>query len=388
MTVKNNSSASISFDQYQKIISSIYDTALEPGKWKSVLAELSQILSAEQSNLRIINTDKNDVQQAYWHNKDPHWHNMYKDYYIHKDLWLHDILKPNKTFIARTHHLISNKDYEATEFHRDFVSPQNIHYGMGGKIILDDNLISFITLSRDRGRQGFEDDTHKTLLQFIPHIQKSLLIGRKTNNIELEKNTLLDAINQINQPLLLVTNNAEISFINSAAEQMIEQHPGISIKNQRICIQSPDTNRQLQKLIRQATDTTKHGPSKQGGTLTYGHSSTERPLSILISPVNPEMCNSSQPHEQALLFLSKQNPDTLPVELLTGLYNFTAAEARLTAQLCRGLTLDEISVKLCVTKNTLRTQLRSSFHKAGVSRQAELINLVNSGPAGIIKTHK
>ena len=153
--MKSLSSSALSFDQFQEIICSIYDAALAPDQWDNVLEKIATTLKAEQAYMRTINTESNDIQLFYSYNKDPSWLQAYKDYYIHKDPWLNGVLKSKRTYIACTHHLITDKEYESMEYHRDLVTPQGIHYGVGGKIILEKNIASYLAFNRDKKIIGF-----------------------------------------------------------------------------------------------------------------------------------------------------------------------------------------------------------------------------------------
>lgn len=374
-----------SFNDLQTLISSIYDAALEPTQWNNVLTQLAKALKAEQSNMRIIDTKSNDVHLSYCYNKDPHWNELYRDYYIQKDIWLNKILKAKKNYIACTHHHISNKEYEKLEFHSDFVRPQKIHYGMGGKIHIDSNMTGFITLSRDRNNQGFEKNYHRTLLEIIPHLQRSLQISQKFRKVNLQESILTDALNKIKSPIILANNNREILFMNNQAEQITAHHIGILIKNNCLNLTLKNEHNMLCKLILQATKN--QNESQQAGALLYEHPSFINPLSILVSPINPDLINANAEFNNniALITLSQQHNQPHSITLLSDLYNFTQAEARLAVELCLGLTIDEVANKFSLSKNTLKSQLRACFNKTGVSRQVELIRLINEGPAGLLE---
>lgn len=65
---------------------------------------------------------------------------------------------------------------------------------------------------------------------------------------------------------------------------------------------------------------------------------------------------------------------------LRDFYGLTPAEARLGAALARGQKLNEISEELNVSINTLKTQLRSVMSKMNVSRQNDIIRIVERMP--------
>jgi DNA-binding CsgD family transcriptional regulator len=57
-------------------------------------------------------------------------------------------------------------------------------------------------------------------------------------------------------------------------------------------------------------------------------------------------------------------------------WGFTLAEAQLAQQLMRGCSLEEAAQRVSVSKNTVRSQLRSLFMKTETHRQAELVRVL------------
>src|SRR5262245_37838493 len=65
-----------------------------------------------------------------------------------------------------------------------------------------------------------------------------------------------------------------------------------------------------------------------------------------------------------------------PIELLRCHFGLTPAEARLALQLVAGETLRAAAVKLGITYETARTELKNIFNKTGTCRQAELVIVI------------
>src|SRR5215510_168809 len=62
-----------------------------------------------------------------------------------------------------------------------------------------------------------------------------------------------------------------------------------------------------------------------------------------------------------------------PIDLLRCHFGLTPAEARLALHLVAGETLRSAEVKLSITYETARTELKNIFNKTGTCRQAELV---------------
>jgi DNA-binding CsgD family transcriptional regulator len=64
------------------------------------------------------------------------------------------------------------------------------------------------------------------------------------------------------------------------------------------------------------------------------------------------------------------------IDLLRCHFGLTPAEARLALQLVAGETLRAAAVKLSITYETARTELKNIFNKTGTCRQAELVIVI------------
>jgi DNA-binding CsgD family transcriptional regulator len=76
--------------------------------------------------------------------------------------------------------------------------------------------------------------------------------------------------------------------------------------------------------------------------------------------------------------LGKQRP--VPTQVLRGLYDLTAAEARLANALYMGQSLQSAAGTGGISHNTAKTVLKRVFVKCEVGTQAELLQLLSLGP--------
>jgi DNA-binding CsgD family transcriptional regulator len=77
---------------------------------------------------------------------------------------------------------------------------------------------------------------------------------------------------------------------------------------------------------------------------------------------------------RALLVVSDlSRPSMTDAALLSLVFGLTSAEARLAAAICGGQDLDAASSSFGVSRETLRSQLKTVFAKTGSRRQAELV---------------
>jgi DNA-binding CsgD family transcriptional regulator len=70
------------------------------------------------------------------------------------------------------------------------------------------------------------------------------------------------------------------------------------------------------------------------------------------------------------------HPEIASAQVIQGLFDLTAAEARIARGIASGKTVDEMANEAGLAVGTIRQQLKSVFSKTGVSRQAELVGIL------------
>jgi DNA-binding CsgD family transcriptional regulator len=63
-------------------------------------------------------------------------------------------------------------------------------------------------------------------------------------------------------------------------------------------------------------------------------------------------------------------------EVLNGLFDLSPTEARTAQGLVEGKSIDEVAVANGLSRETIRTQLKSVLSKTGMRRQSELVGLL------------
>lgn len=374
---------SISNDSFQEILSNIYNASLDPSLWETTLASITQALGGEQSIMRLINSENRRVSLDVNINKDPSWNQLYREHYIHCDFWVDVFLNAPKSFSVLTHEYISDREYEKQEIHADFLQPQNAYYGLGTISSISPQKQVYLTLHRDKKQEGFENQHLKSLELFLPHIKRALLINEKIGQLDIKSQLLQDVIDQSNNAILLVNSDSEILFVNKQAEELIRGHQQITIHNKRLKLLNIKDNESLAKLIFLATGSFNKSTYRSGGAMNSLHAIDQTKLYILVNPVNPEIVNyhSNMADCAMVVLASSQCDQKYSLDLLQGLYDLSPSEAHLVKGLCQGFSLEDLAQMYSLSRNTLKTQLRSCFYKTGVNRQQDLIKLVISGPS-------
>ncbi|HEV3501476.1 MAG TPA: helix-turn-helix transcriptional regulator [Bradyrhizobium sp.] len=68
--------------------------------------------------------------------------------------------------------------------------------------------------------------------------------------------------------------------------------------------------------------------------------------------------------------------ETLPVDLLNGLFDLSPAEIRAANGLLQGKTIEDLATSFGLSRETIRTQVKAVLAKTGTARQSDLVSLL------------
>jgi DNA-binding CsgD family transcriptional regulator len=210
-------------------------------------------------------------------------------------------------------------------------------------------------------------------------MQRALELAERFNQAE----ALNMMVEQSTLPFMLIGKSGQILFITKSAEQIIEDEPNLSIKQQFLTSKNDKFSNKLNTLIQTAVLSASGSWHSSGGTLELPRRS-KNDLTLIVSTIggnNREALLAGHDPFATLFFFDPETSVALRRDVLSSSYGLTSAEADVAELLAQGNELKEIAKLNRVSLNTVRNQLKSIFAKTNTSRQAELVSLLLSGPA-------
>ncbi|SLN28272.1 helix-turn-helix transcriptional regulator [Oceanibacterium hippocampi] len=177
--------------------------------------------------------------------------------------------------------------------------------------------------------------------------------------------------------IVIIDRMRRVRLANERARALLDASTGLTIDRDGICRASHAADRHaFDQLVRATLDGV--ADAELGCTIGLQRHRTEGAISALVAPLH------ERAEGGAVIFLADPSaPPSLSTDALARLHGLTPAEARLTALLANGATLETIAGDLGLSQHTVRSQLRQIFRKTDTNRQAELIKLVLTGPAAL-----
>jgi DNA-binding CsgD family transcriptional regulator len=190
--------------------------------------------------------------------------------------------------------------------------------------------------------------------------------------------TSIDAlVNRLSGPVLLVDETARLGYANTAGQEALREARYVLLRAGRVRPCNWRMERQFTDLL--ATALSDDQRAVETNTSMHLTDSQGRPAVLIVQALHGQVTLASGRGADAVLFLIPGDLRTTAyTSRLQAMFGLTQAETRLAESMLRGKNLTEIGEELGVSRETLKSQLRSLFVKTDTHRQGELIALLLS----------
>ncbi|MNC34790.1 hypothetical protein D3C75_832440 [compost metagenome] len=215
------------------------------------------------------------------------------------------------------------------------------------------------------------------MAQFIPHLERSIEIHMRLNQIETERNLYAGAVDQMAVGTIILDEAGKVLRTNQVADRLIQEKDGIKLVNDGLQIGTARDTQEFRRLVKQSLLSQKSSNPSVVEALRVQRPSGRADLGIIVRSVPLSDWSEGKQCPAVVIFISDpEQQSSAPQEIVRALFDFTPAETQLAMLLANGLTLDEASEELGISRNTSRAHLRSTFSKTGVTRQTMLVRLI------------
>lgn len=377
-----------------QLVSSIYDAALDSARWPVFMESLALFLHAGFGNLWL--HDFSDGSLSFENGGgnvsavigfDSTALAQYTDYYAARNVWVPNASQLTEGSITVSSALYPDSLLKSTEFYGDFLRHYDLHYAVGSSILkqgMRDVKMSFV---RSERAGQYKKAELQLVQQLMPHLRNAVALHRELYRLKALSESVMAALEMVPLGVILLTSAGLLIHANRRAHELVTRTGTLRFgSGGTIRAASMNATAALQKLIHDAVHTSAGKGFAHGGALRLVSTSGRR-LQILVTPLPP---GTSPFGADAMAAIFCSDPDAVEVvgvlsRRLEFMYRMTPAEAQLTDALVNGQSLKQYAESRCVSINTARTQLKAATAKMGVSRQADLVRIVLTGPAVIRK---
>jgi DNA-binding CsgD family transcriptional regulator/PAS domain-containing protein len=240
-----------------------------------------------------------------------------------------------------------------------------VFYGLGGLVERADGRIAVFGVQRGYEDGRFPAESVDLVSALMPHLKRAYRLHSAIGRARHDRATFEETLQVIPQSVLIVDRDGHLVFANRAAERLLAAGDGLRLMSGRLAAAHRDDRAAFAALFNPI------GPLEAPAVAALRRPQNRPPLLVQAQPLR--LNGRWDPAGRIVLLIDVDPPRPPSPDRLAALFDLTAAEARLWADLATGATLADIALRRRVSVNTLRVQLARVFNKVGVHRQADLV---------------
>ena len=368
----------LSHRQLSELIGMIYDCAIDPDRWPPTLAAICQSIGCGSGFILLVDLEQSHHKFAYSWGLGPDWKERYFAY--SDQLTGFYSLAFSRQYAPDGEPLIMSRFIDLTglngkRIYEDLRRTLSITDVMQTVVLREARRIAILTASRHQNDGTLIDQDAETMRLLAPHVRRAVKIIDILDANKIEADTLEATLDTFIAGVLIVGERGRILHANDAARRMLSARQPIAAIDGILSARNAAANEELSAAIRLARDNEAQiGSSGLGVPLCCDEPSVAHVLPLARGNVRTRL----MPQATAAVFITRaERESSADIRALVRIFDLTAAEIRLLEQLTRNATLADAAKTLRISQETARTHLAHIFSKTGVSRQADLLTLVD-----------
>jgi DNA-binding CsgD family transcriptional regulator len=351
----------------EELIGRIYEAAIAPDRWLSVLNELSNLADGDGTLI----LTRNDFQERWlgsgrakalfgegiadgWHNKNPRAERLFAS---HHAGFLNDL-------DVFTHEEIHHEPYFT-----EYLHPRGMGWGAATAIEVPSGDMIAFDVERRYERGPVERNILDRLDTFRPHLARATLISSR---LAFEQaRSAVETLRLIGLPAAVLAPRGYLRIANDLFEKFVP-----SLFEDRAA-RLAAVDELADALLAETCERIARRAGTGGvGSIPISARAGYPPMILHVVPLIG-VANDVFSAASALLVITAVEPKKVPTaKVIQGLFDLTPGEARVARAIAEGTTLNAIAATHGLSTETVRTQLKAALRKTGSRRQAELASLL------------
>lgn len=372
--------------QEHHLIGDIYDAALQPTLWASVVRKLTELAQAEKGNILAYDRLNPEYFLFHSHGVTPEQMQQYHDggfAALDQEFCFQWMGQPGNVL---TNHAsfasMAECQQRAGRLYSDFFSKVGVHYQVGGMLERSDFRWSVLGLHRSEAGQPFADEIVDSLRRLAPHLQRSLQIHRQITHLNQQSTRLYRMLDMFSTGVLLLGHDGRVRYANQRTESLLQSTNAIQVDAyHRISARHHATNLKMQQAILDAASTSRRENSSGafGGVIAVPQQAGRSPLMLTITPLS-EFAGYEELGQDgiaAALFLTDpSSKHQVSRKILTQAYALSSRECDICEAFLNQSSLEKTAAACGLSLATVRTYIKEIYEKTGQHTQAELMRLL------------
>lgn len=356
-----------------ELIDRVHAAPLEPEGWEEALDGLRATFEAAWAQVVVVDPGTGFTSFRVMRGDDPAFQERYERHEHALDPWAEPSLRQAEGTVGTSESILDPEALRRTDFYRRWLKPQGLEGGMGAMLRRHaDGRVALACLVRAAGRAPYAEPELRVLRTLLPHLRRALQIEERLRDVRARRRLSEGLLERLGVAAALVDGGGRLIWVNRPCAALLRSPGPLEASRGHLVAAEGD---ELRRAIAEAT----HPKKARGGLLRVGDGPDG--LGVTLWPVPPDEGERGPGH--ALVVVKPVGGGRrLSVEVVADLHGLTRTEATVAVALAEGADVRRIAGERGVSSETVRSQVKAVLAKTGCTRQAELVRLLLSGPAG------
>lgn len=369
----------LSETKFDKAVEAIYGAAASPEAWPATLAAIAEVFDDVGANLTYFRDDGTVGAIV-----SPSLAGSIDEY---REKWAHQDIRTARAverFLFLGRDVLTDRDFVSDEeiathpFYTEFLAKLGLRWAAAISISPDPHTNVGITVQRAAAKPPFSEEELATLARLGRHAEQALRLSLRLMDADVARLGLEEALARLGIGVFLLDALGRIVFANAAAERQLGS--GLEQIGDRL-VADGARRAEFQQAVDAVTSLASQNLESTIAPFVLPRPGAERPLIVHLLPlgtgVDPAVQQFLVRVRAVVLVVGLDAPASADPALVRDALGLTLGEARVAALIGTGLPTREVSARLGITEETVRTVLKRVFGKTHVSRQSELAALLH-----------
>jgi DNA-binding CsgD family transcriptional regulator len=265
----------------------------------------------------------------------------------------------------------SEKDLLRSDFYRVCLKSINIRHMIGLNFYNQNDQLAYLRLGRSERGSAYNKTDRDFFRLLFPHFHTISEMINELQLLHFQRNILHELLGKFGLGIIVTDRLLHVKAFNETASSIVRGSTSLRLSGSRLQLRDRALSQAVKGLL--------------------GNENCNQRRQFHLRAGGDDIRLTIRPHHQQdqgwkthdiCFYLSDQHSEiSLSERSLSEIYGLTPREASMASLLVKGLTIDEISQRGGITRNTAYTHIKAIFSKLGVSQQSSVFNKLLASPA-------
>ena len=367
-------------ERLSDLIGLVYDCTIEPDRWADAMREICNELGCFLSAIYLADLESSRVSFLRQWNAQAERLALLEKYAedvasIYKAAQGVRSQRIDEPFVLARD--VPREMWTRTRYYTEWARPRGICDSIQTMVLCEPRRIGVFAANRHEAVGPVSDREVAILRLLAPHIRRAVTIGDVLDLKKVEAQALGSTLDNLAAGVIVVAEENRILHANHAARRMFAKGSPVRSQSGRLAARGAAAGAELAKAI----DLARRDEAGIGGTgigVPLSDEAGEPAVAHVLPLARGDLRTRLLPQATAAVFVTQAGAGPLAdIVAVAASIGLTPAEARVLERLLGGMSLVEAAAALGIAETTAKTHLSRIFAKTGVTRQAELVALLD-----------